>query len=600
MAKRILIVEDEAILAKGLGQILKRNGFEVASPASSGEEAVRLALETKPDLILMDIRLSGKMDGIAAAQKLSASANIPVIYLTAYSDEETLQRAMISAPYGYLVKPLDERLTLITIKMALGKHEAEELARQTLEQLRHANIQLEYQKGFFKTLFDSITDGVLVVGSDFKVRAANPQVERMLGIPAHTAPDALEFGRVLACKNMLPGESHCLTGCEGGCQIRRAIGDAFTGNTVQRTEFSFQVMFDGQFREKKLLVGASAMEYDGEKLCILILEDVTELAVLRHLFKTQHSFADIVGSDPKILDVFKTIVEVSGSSVPVLIEGESGTGKELVALAIHKESPRSKKPFVAVNCGALPDGLLESELFGHVRGAFTGAIKDKKGRFELAHGGTLFLDEIGELGTPMQVKLLRALQEGCFEPVGSESTIRVDVRIISATNRDLQQDILAGRFRSDLFYRLCVVPIHLPPLRERREDIPIIAEHIIQRIANEREISPARLSKEAIESLLAHRWHGNVRELENALQYALLKSHGKTIRPGHFPPSVGGAPPRPPKPARTRAKKLNQNAVEEALRAANGNRVMAAKALGVSRATLYRFLDSSDNPQSAR
>ena len=215
---------------------------------------------------------------------------------------------------------------------------------------------------------------------------------------------------------------------------------------------------------------------DGKALCSIgTLQDITKLK------QEEHSFASIIGRDVKMKELFETIRDVTEVDIPVLIQGESGTGKELVAKAIHNEGPRANKPFVPVNCGALPEGLLESELFGHVKGAFTGALRDRKGRFEMAHGGTLFLDEVVDLSRVMQVKLLRVLQEGKFERVGSEKTLSTDVRIISAANRNLKYEVTKGNFRDDLYYRISVIPIHLPPLRKRKNDIPLLIENFFEK-----------------------------------------------------------------------------------------------------------------------
>ena len=316
------------------------------------------------------------------------------------------------------------------------------------------------------------------------------------------------------------------------------------------------------------------------------------------------SFAGIIGRDKKMLEIFDLIRSVADSNMPVLIQGASGTGKELVAAAIHNEGSRANKLFVPVNCGALPEGLLESELFGHVRGAFTGAIRDKKGRFELADGGTIFLDEIGDISPAMQVKLLRVLQEGKFERVGGTKTIQSDVRIISATNKNLKEEIAAGRFREDLYYRLCVVPIDLPPLHERCGDIPLLVEHTLKRISveSDREMS---LSSAALDAVLSYEWPGNVRELQNALQFATVKCKGDVIEVRHLPPHIISGMSQLPQPLAnvgepafassvahggTRKHKLTSGAVEEALRRTGGNKAKAARILGVGRATLYRFL----------
>jgi DNA-binding NtrC family response regulator len=580
---RILIVEDEGILAKGLEVMLRRGGYALAGTAATGEEAVAMAAEAAPDLVLMDVRLRGEMDGIEAARRIRGERDIPVVYLTAFSDEETVQRAKDTVPHGYLVKPVDERLLLITVEMALSKHQSEKA-------LSRAARELEQQKHFFETLFQSIPSPVLVVDSQNRVRAANPLVEELFGLPAGAILGRLT-GEALSCSNALvPGNSCGVADCAASCPVRSSLLDTLVGKQVRKVKAEFRSGPGGTGKDLQLLVSASPVEIGGEALSILILEDVTELHNLKRILRSQRSFCGIVGADERMGEIFATIREVANSAVPVLIQGESGTGKELVALAIHTESPRARKHFVAVNCGALPDGLLESELFGHVRGAFTGAVRDKKGRFELADGGTLFLDEIGELSIPLQVKLLRVLQNGAFERVGGEQTIRSDVRIVSATNKDLAKEVASGRFRGDLYYRLCVMPIHIPPLRERREDIPLLAEHLLLKITRERGLADAVLTPEALDVLMRQPWPGNVRQLENALQYALLKCKGEEIRPEHLPPaqSLGSAPPAK---AAGRRRKLTGKTVAEALRAADGNKVKAARALGVGRATLYRFLE---------
>jgi transcriptional regulator with GAF, ATPase, and Fis domain len=298
-----------------------------------------------------------------------------------------------------------------------------------------------------------------------------------------------------------------------------------------------------------------------------------------------------------MLAVYDLIRELADSDVPVLVQGESGTGKELVAAAIHNEGPRANRLFVPVNCGALPESLLESELFGHVKGAFTGAIRDKKGRFELADGGTIFLDEIGDISPAMQVKLLRVLQEGRFERVGGENTIRVNVRLISATNKNLAAEIAAGRFREDLFYRLSVVPLSLPPLRERPTDIPLIAEHILKNILRNVGRSGVRISPEAMDVMMNHGWPGNVRELQNWLQFAMIKCRGDAILPEHLPPLRQSLPTSAADPA-TAPRHLSVETVKRALAQCRGNKVEAARTLGISRATLYRFLAAHDLPNA--
>ena len=335
-----------------------------------------------------------------------------------------------------------------------------------------------------------------------------------------------------------------------------------------------------------------------EPLCMVFsFVDITEVTHLRRRLKTEQSFAGIIGHDTKMLELFDTIRQLADVNIPVLIQGESGTGKELVAAAIHHEGPSADKPFVPVNCGALPEGVLESELFGHVKGAFTGAIHDRKGRFELANGGTIFLDEIGDIPGTTQVKLLRVLQEETFQRVGGEEDIKVNVRVISATNKILAEEVSAGRFREDLFYRLCVVPVYLPPLRERRNDILLLAEHSLKKALTEESREDVGLSPEAVDVMMDYDWPGNVRELENALRYALVKCRDNLILPEHFPSNIlkitMSTKLRPIKTRKKRKHKLNAETVWRMLEETGGNKVEAAHRLGVSRSTLYRFLAES-------
>jgi PAS domain S-box-containing protein len=320
--------------------------------------------------------------------------------------------------------------------------------------------------------------------------------------------------------------------------------------------------------------------------------DMTDLLRLQLQIGEMTRFGNIIGRDSKMLSVFKQIRDVAAYDFPVHLSGETGTGKELVANAIHAESRRAGAPFVPINCGALPEGLIETELFGHVKGAFSGAIRDKKGRFELADGGTVFLDEVAELSNAMQVKLLRFLQEGRFERVGGEHTLRVNTRVISATNKNLKKEVGRNRFREDLFYRLNVIPIHLPPLRERKTDIPLMIEHFLRDAAERYGRKPLTVSHQALSLMLDYRWPGNVRELQNAMQFALVKCEGNVIGIEHLPLELREAADVCGR--RGPARKLDLEAVRLALARTGGNKAKAAKLMGVGRATLYRFLN--DHP----
>ncbi len=303
-----------------------------------------------------------------------------------------------------------------------------------------------------------------------------------------------------------------------------------------------------------------------------------------------------IGKSKVFLEVLELGETVAPTDSTILLSGESGTGKEVLARYIHELSGRSEGPFFSINCGALPESLLESELFGHVKGAFTGAVKDKEGLLVAARGGTFFLDEIGEMSPATQVRLLRALQEREVIPVGATEPVAVDVRIVAATNRDLEEEIRKGTFRSDLYYRLNVIALHLPPLRERKEDVPLLARHFLEKAAKAgQRAEPVTLSEDAMEGLLSYDWPGNVRELENALERAAVVSNGAEIRPEHLPRRVLEAPtpriaddlpmPNPPMEIIERAY------IEWVLRAEGGNKSRAAEVLGIDPSTLYRKLN---------
>ena len=321
----------------------------------------------------------------------------------------------------------------------------------------------------------------------------------------------------------------------------------------------------------------------------------------------RYGFEQMIGRSPLLREALTRAAQVARTETTALITGESGTGKELVARAIHYASPRADGPFVAVNCAALPDTLLESELFGHERGAFTGADRQKPGRFELAAHGTLFLDEVGELSASVQVKLLRVLQEREFQRLGGTATLKADVRLIAATNRDLTAEMAAGRFRTDLFYRLSVFNVHLPPLRERGDDVLLLAEAFIRTLAPRMAKTDVTLSRDACELLRRHRWPGNIRELQNAIERGLITCEGSLVTAAHLAislPAQDAAPPREPEPARQgiesiALRELERKAIIDALQRTHGNKGRAARLLGLTRFQLYSRLKRYDIDVSA-
>ncbi len=424
-------------------------------------------------------------------------------------------------------------------------------------------------------VLDNLMDGVMAHTTNRRIFFFNKAAETITGY---------DRAEILGkdCHDVFPGRF-----CGGFCDFCNGIPEEKTKFKLKKVDFTKK---DGTQLNLKMSIISLENEFHKEIGALLSFKDDTELDQLKSRLKHRHTLGDLVGRDPKTLELFNQIKEVSSSQVSVLIEGKSGTGKELVANAIHDIGIRSKKPFVAINCGALPEGILESELFGHVKGAFSGAARDRKGRFELADGGTIFLDEVGELSAAMQVKLLRVLQEKSFERVGGEKTIHVDIRIISATNQNLRKMMEEKKFRKDLFYRLCVVPIRLFPLKERRLDIPMLIEHFLEVIALEIKRPALTISNETMDILSAYDWPGNVRELHNMIEYAYVKCHSGTIETEHLPPEIMNysfIKKQKPGPGL----KMSKEKFFSALSMAEGNKKKAAEILGVSRATLYRYFD---------
>ncbi len=323
-----------------------------------------------------------------------------------------------------------------------------------------------------------------------------------------------------------------------------------------------------------------------------------ENRALRRELDRRYSFSEIIGTSEALQRVFRLVEKVAATNTNILVYGESGTGKELVARAIHHNSPRADRPFVAINCGALPETLLESELFGHTKGAFTGATQARPGLFRSAEGGTIFLDEIGEISQALQVRLLRAVQEHEVTPLGASAPARFDARIICATNRDLEREVSEGRFREDLFYRLNVIEVHLPPLRERREDIPLLARHFVKRTAREQEQPEKPVEPAALTALINYNWPGNVRELQNAIERAFTLS-GETIDADSLPPRVrpsAGAHPAvlDPDGLRPTLDEVERRYILDTLASVNQDKARAANILGIDLSTLYRKLKRYD------
>jgi len=423
------------------------------------------------------------------------------------------------------------------------------------------------------TILDSVNEGVFTVDLDWRITAFNKAAERVTGVPAERAIGSL-------CCEVFRANI-----CETNCALRRTMAN---GKPIVNAT-AYIISHQG---ERVPIRISTALLKDGEGTVVGGVEtfqDLTQIEQLQKELQSRYTFEDIVGRSPAMMRLFKILPQIAESSSTVLIEGPSGTGKELFARAIHSLSPRRKKPFVAVNCAALPDTLLESELYGHKAGAFTDAKRDKPGRFALADGGTIFLDEIGDISPAMQVRLLRVLQERLVDPLGGVKPIPVDVRVVAATDKDLAKLVRTGTFRDDLYYRVRVVHLKLPTLRQRREDIPLLVDHLIAKFNRLQGKDIAGVSDEVMARLMGHDYPGNVRELENVIEQAFVLCRGGMIELHHLPPELRPATTS----GRGDAQPLSLQAMErflitEALHRRSGNRKQAAKDLGINVSTLYR------------
>jgi two-component system response regulator HydG len=436
---------------------------------------------------------------------------------------------------------------------------------------------------YWKTIVDTLQDGLMVVDSGGNIVAVNPAAEKLTG---YSAAELIGSNcRELNCTgcdvyNQGVGEKWCKLFVKGGSRAKKCVIARKDGRALQVIK-NASVLRDSEGRA----IGAVETFTDMSE----IVRQQQEIMSLRKAFHVEDGYQGILGQSPAMQRLFELIENVALSDAPVMIQGQSGTGKELVARAIHDVSLRRSKPFVKVNCAALNENLLESELFGHVKGAYTGADRSRAGRFEAAHEGTIFLDEIGDIPLKTQVKLLRVLEEKEIERVGDHKSIPVDVRIISATNRDLDALITQGVFREDLFFRINVFPLRCPALLERKEDIPMIVQNFIEQNMKKSGKKILGLTSEAMEKLMAYSWPGNVRELRNAIEYAFVLCSGGWIEAGHLPAKMVHP--------ETRASKISLEHPEYSrereqliriLRQVSGNQSEAARILDVSRVTIWK------------
>ena len=427
-----------------------------------------------------------------------------------------------------------------------------------------------------ESILESISDGVFTVDADWRITSFNRAAEDITGIRRREA-----IGKT--CSDVFRASM-----CEADCALRHTVK---TGKPIiNRSAF----IVNAEGRRIPISVSTAILRDERDRIVggAETFRDLSLVEELRKELEGRVQVGDLVSHSSAMRRVFDLLHQIAPSDATVLIHGDTGTGKELLARAIHGLSPRKGKPFVPVNCGALPDTLLESELFGYVKGAFTGAGKDKPGRFALAEGGTVFLDEIGDISPAMQVRLLRVLQERTYEPLGGTQTRNADVRIIAATHRDLASLIRKGAFREDLFYRLNVVKLDLPPLRKRKEDIPLLVEHFVARFNRRQGKSVAGVAPDAVALLMAHDYPGNVRELENIVERAFVLCVAGRIERVHLPPELTGQPltatASTADTIRAQTRATEAQAIRSALERHGFNRLAAARELGLHKSTLFR------------
>jgi DNA-binding NtrC family response regulator len=569
MKERILIVEDQFVEADYLRMMLSKAGYEVCQIARSVERAEEIIASEKPDIILLDIFLQGHLTGIDLAKNLQRH-NIPFVYLSANSNEEILSGAKATQPYGFLVKPFREKDLLITLEIARYRYEHSlesrlqkevALRRQLAAVVANAGTMEEKLLDIAKAIqphvpFDFLwtrlipgdgisSDPICFLRTGFDeyqtiglkellliTKLSLPELTRLQALESNESKPSLytgdDFANVFKNRSLkklfietfnmrshlsLPLHLHNEESFNFGFYSRRE--DAYHPEQLALIERLNDAL-------SKSLRDMLANSHQRKGAPVITMSDDAKAS-------TSPGFSGIVGRSHLMLSVFDQISSVAPSDTSVLILGESGTGKERIADLIHKLSPRNKMPFVKVNCAALPPTLVESELFGHEKGAFTGAYDRRIGKFEQADKGTIFLDEIGELPLEFQMKFLRVLQEKEVERIGSRSTVKVDVRIIAATNRNLEKEVAEGRFRLDLYYRLNVFPVELPSLRDRKEDIPALANHFINHYNQKAGKKISSLSDKALGKMMTYNWPGNIRELEHLIERTVLLAKNDQI-----------------------------------------------------------------------
>jgi PAS domain S-box-containing protein len=556
---RILVIDDEESIRFTFETFLSDEGYSVTTARDYGE-ALAMVEGSVFDLVFADIILGGGRTGIDLMREArERNLDCSFVIVTGAPNVESASEAVRLGAFDYISKPVHQGTLLRVAKMALRN--------------KALNDEKEKYRLNLEAIFRSVKDAIITVDEGLRVVELNRAAEKICGITRDAR------GKVF---NSL--EVSCGRNCF----------DAFieTINKKKPVEM-FHVECHHKNRSGHVVSLSTSPLLDHQGLfsgAVIVIRDETRLYDLERDLKERRQFHNIVGTSEKMQEIYALIENLADVQTTVLITGESGTGKELAAEALHYKGIRGHKPLVKVNCSALSESLLESELFGHVRGAFTGAVKDKVGRFQRADKGTIFLDEIGDISHRIQLRLLRVLQEMEFEQVGDSTPIKVDVRVIAATNQDLSAKIKRGEFREDLYYRLKVIEITIPPLRDRREDIPFLIEHFIEKFNKKLDKDIKAVSADVQRIFMEYSWPGNIRELEHTLEHAFILCRQNTVTVDHLPVQF-----RDSSALRARIQRDEERDEPEeilkALEKTGWNKAKAARLLGFDRKTLYRKIE---------
>lgn len=559
---RILIVDDEEGIRYTLGLLLKKEGYQV-DDASGHDSAIALLQSARYDLAFVDIMLAGE-SGISLLNYIKSTCpETLVVMCTGFPKVESAADAVRLGAFDYITKPIRHETLLLVTRHALSS--------------KAINDERDRYRANLDAIFHTVSDSIIMVDRDGKLAQFNATAEHICGYDNGLIGDdasAINFG------------------CGGPC--RKALLESLHTNSAKELRRLECRTPDG--RSRIVSVRVNPVSGADGTVCgaVAVIRDETHLVNLERTLQKRGQFHSIIGSSAPMQKVYSLIEALADVPTTVLINGESGTGKELAAAALHSAGVRASGPFIKVNCSALSEPLLESELFGHVRGAFTGAIANKAGRFEKAHGGTLFLDEIGDISPAIQMRLLRVLQESEFERVGDSTPIKVDVRIIAATNQNLAEMVSQGRFRQDLYYRLNVVRLVMPALRERHDDFDLLVTYFIAKFNSKFDRDIRSVSDDVMDVFKSHTWPGNVRELEHAIEHASILCKSDIITLQDLPLDQFDDMSNSVTPAENQDKSRllpeNNLTIEDALLMAGGNKSRAAELLGISRRTLYRHL----------